>query len=315
METNVSDTMTLAIEQRAQLGEGLLWDARTGRWWWTDIEAATIHSWAEGEASACTYRVPDRTGSMALCRSGRILLGTAKQLSFAGPPPAGDPAGAALQPVRAAVPVDAIEPRTRINDGRTDRSGNFVFGTLNEAAEKRPIGSFYQYSLAHGLRRLALPSVAIANSICFSPDGKTMYFTDTTTRRIMQCDYDADSGRVANVRLFVETDLPDAWPDGSVIDRNGCLWNAQWGSARVAQYDPAGKLMRTFAVPAKNVTCPAFGGANLDQLFVTSARVDNSRAELEQLPLSGSLFAIDIGAPLGIVDALFNDDALETPSK
>ncbi|HEY1147652.1 MAG TPA: SMP-30/gluconolactonase/LRE family protein [Pseudoduganella sp.] len=311
----MSDVMKLAVEQSAQLGEGLLWDARTSRWWWTDIESATIHSWADGEPGPHTYRVPDRTGSMALCKSGRILLGTAKQLSFAGPPNGGNPEGAPLQPVRAAVPVDAIEPRTRVNDGRTDRSGNFVFGTLNEAAEKRPIGSFYQYSLAHGLRRLALPSVAIANSTCFSPDGRTMYFTDTTTRRIMQCDYDADSGRVANVRLFVETDLPNAWPDGSVIDRNGCLWNAQWGAARVVQYSPQGELMRSFSLPAKNPTCPAFGGANLDQLMVTTARVENTRSELEQMPLSGSLFTINIGEPLGIVDALFNDDGLEAASK
>jgi len=305
--------MTLAVELRAQLGEGLLWDQRNSRWWWTDIESATIHAWAPGQANAYTYRVPDRTGCMALCRTGRILLGTAKQLCFAGPPTAGDPEGAALQPVRSAVPVDAIEPRTRVNDGRTDRSGNLVFGTLNEAEEKRPIGSFYQYSLKHGLRRLALPSAAISNSICFSPDGKTMYFTDTLTRRIMQCDYEADSGRVANVRLFVEVDEPSAWPDGSVIDRNGCLWNAQWGAARVVQYAPDGKLLRAIGVPAKNPSCPCFGGPDLDRLCVTTARVDMSRNELEDLPLSGSLFTIGIGEPLGIVDALFDDESLEPP--
>jgi L-arabinonolactonase len=302
--------MSLAVEHRAQLGEGLLWDARNHRWWWTDIESATIHSWSEGRQAAHTYRVPDRTGCMALCESGRILFGTAKQLIFAGPPDAEDPDGAQLQPIRKGVPVDAIEPRTRINDGRTDRSGNLVFGTMNEAEDERPIGSFYQYSLQHGLRRLALPSVVISNSICFSPDGNTMYFSDTTTRRIMQCDYDADSGQVANLRLFADVDLPNAWPDGSIIDRNGCLWNAQWGGARVVQYAPDGKQMRIFAVPAKNPTCPAFGGPGLDQLTVTTARVDNTRDELEQMPLSGSLFTISLGEPLGIVDALFKDEGI-----
>jgi L-arabinonolactonase len=301
-------SMTLAIEQRAQLGEGLLWDARVGRWLWTDIESATVHAWTPGSASAVAYRVPDRTGSMVICQSGRLLLGLAKQLCFAGPPNGADNNGSQLQPVKPVVPVDPLEARTRINDGRTDRSGNYVFGTLNEAPEKRPIGSFYQFSMAHGLRRLALPACAIANSICFSVDGKTMYFTDTTTRRIMQCDYDAASATTSKVRPFVETD-PEAWPDGSVIDRNGCLWNAQWGAARVVQYSPEGKVLRTFAIPAKNPTCPAFGGPNLDQLMVTTARVEMSREELDAMPLSGSLFTIQLEEPLGILDALFDDNA------
>jgi len=302
-------SMMLAIEQRAQLGEGLLWDERAGRWLWTDIESATVHAWTPGSASATAYRVPDRTGSMVICKSGKLLLGLAKQLCFAGAPNGIDNNGPQLHPVKPVVPVDALESRTRINDGRTDRSGNYVFGTLNEAAEKRPIGSFYQFSMKRGLRRLALPAVAIANSICFSVDGKTMYFTDTTTRRIMQCDYDAISASVSNVRLFVEVDLADAWPDGSTIDRNGCLWNAQWGAGRVVQYAPDGTLMRSFSVPAKNTTCPAFGGPNLDQLMVTSARVEMSREELEDMPLAGSLFTIQLEAPLGIVDALFDDTA------
>ena len=299
--------MTLAVEHHAQLGEGLLWDARKRRWWWTDIESATIQSWSEGQQAPYTYRVPDRAGCMVLCESGRILLGTAKQLTFAGPPGDDNPEGAPLQPIRNGAPVDAIEARTRVNDGRTDRSGNLVFGTMNEAEDKRPIASFYQYSLRHGLRRLALPSVVISNSICFSPDGKTMYFSDTTTRRIMQCDYDADAGHVANARLFAEVDLPNAWPDGSIIDRHGCLWNAQWGGARVVQYAPDGTQMRAIAVPAKNPTCPAFGGPHLDQLAVTTARVDNSRDELEQMPLSGSVFTIRLDEQLGIADARFDD--------
>lgn len=307
--------MTLAVEQRAQLGEGLLWDARGGRWWWTDIEAAALHAWTPGTQGIHTYRLPDRAGSMVHCRSGRILLGLAKLLCFASPVPAADGVLLHQLPVQPAVPVDAGEPRTRINDGRTDRRGYYVFGTMNEAREKRPIASFYQYSIEHGLRRLALPAVAIANSICFSLDGATMYFTDTLTRRIMQCDYDAEAAKVANIRLFADSGSEHAYPDGSVIDREGCLWNAQWGAARVVRYDPAGRVVASIAVPVKNPSCPAIGGAAMDQLMVTSARQELSRAQLEQMPLSGSLFGVQLDAPLGVSDTLFDDGEIPHSTK
>jgi len=316
--------MSLALAQEAVLGEGLVWHIPSQSWWWTDIESSTIHAWRGDNEPLCNYRLPDRVGSLAHCESGRILLGMTKRLCIANESDVAPPAssstltsGATGSPilsrhlhVQSLVAVDAAEPRTRINDGRTDRSGNFVFGTINESAEKRLIGSFYQYSTRHGLRRLALPAVAIANSICFSPDGTTMYFTDTLTRRILQCDYDAASARVSNVRHFVEVSDADgapAYPDGSVIDRHGCLWNAQWGAAQIVQYDPSGKVMQRYSVPTKNPTCPAFGGPNLDILMVTTSRQDMTPQEHQQMPLAGSLFSIQLPQATGLPDALFHD--------
>lgn len=298
-----SHPLQLALAQTATLGEGLLW--RDGRWWWTDIEAATLLAWRPGEAAPLACRLPDRLGSFAHCRSGRVLLGLAKRLALAT---FGD--ALELGQLQTLVPVDAAEPRTRINDGRTDRSGNFVFGTLNEDRERRPrstIASSYQYSMRHGLRRLALPAVAIANSICFSLDGRTLYFCDTLTQRIQQCDYDADTAQVENLRLFVQMDSPDAWPDGSVVDAEGCLWNAQWGAGRVARYDAHGALMATYAAPAAHATCPAIGGEGMDSLMLTTARTELSREAQAAQPLAGSLFSFALPTALGIPDALFED--------
>lgn len=295
--------LDLALPQAATLGESLIW--QDGRWWWTDIEAATLFAWRPGSEAPQSCRLPDRLGSFAHCRSGRVLLGLAKRLCLAT---LGD--GLALGQLQTLAPVDAAEPRTRINDGRTDRRGHFVFGTLNEARERRPIStiaSFYQFSLRHGLRRLALPAVAIANSICFSLDGRTMYFCDTLSRRIQQCDYDAETAKVDNVRPFAEMDRADAWPDGSVIDAEGCLWNAQWGAGRVARYDPDGRLLDSFAAPAAHTSCPALGGAGGDQLMVTTARAELSREALAAQPLSGSLFALGLPKALAVPDALFED--------
>ena len=296
-------TLELMLAQNATLGEGVLWQG--GRWWWTDIEAATLYAWQPGSASPQLCRLPDRLGSFAHCRSGRVLLGLAKRLAIAT---LGD--DLSLTQLRTLAPVDAAEPRTRINDGRTDRHGHFVFGTLNEAKERRPtstIASFYQYSMRHGLRRLALPAVAIANSICFSLDGRTMYFCDTLSRRIQQCDYDADTAQVDHVRLFTQMDRDDAWPDGSVVDAEGCLWNAQWGAGRVARYDAEGRLMGVFTAPAPHTTCPAIGGEGGDQLMLTTARQDLGREALAAQPLSGSLFGLRLPRTLGVADTLFDD--------
>ncbi|MBW8847559.1 MAG: SMP-30/gluconolactonase/LRE family protein [Burkholderiales bacterium] len=301
MSTAMTETaLDLALAQNATLGEGLQWQG--GRWWWTDIEAATLYAWRPGSEGPQFCRLPDRLGSFAHCRSGRVLLGLAKRLAVAT---LGE--DLALSQLQTLAPVDAAEPRTRINDGRTDRSGNFVFGTLNEAKERRAIASFYQYSMQHGLRRLALPAVAIANSICFSLDGRTMYFCDTLSQRIQQCDYDADTAQVDRLRLFTQMDRDDAWPDGSVIDAEGCLWNAQWGAGRVVRYDPAGRPMGVFTAAAAHTTCPAIGGAGGDELMLTTARSELSREALAAQPLSGSLFGLRLPKALGVADTLFED--------
>lgn len=295
--------LELALEQPATLGEGLQW--QHGRWWWTDIEGATLHAWRPGEPAAQLCRLPDRLGSFAHCRSGRVLLGLAKRLAFASLGPQLE-----LQVLQTAAAVDAAEARTRINDGRTDRAGHFVFGTLNEARDRQPIatiGSFFQFSARHGLRRLALPAVAIANSICFSLDGRTMYFCDTLTQRIQQCDYDADSAEVGNVRSFTTMDRADAWPDGSVVDAEGCLWNAQWGAGRVVRYNPMGQPLAVYTAEAAHTTCPALGGDDGCQLMLSSARLGLSREALAAQPLSGSLFGLRLPRSLGVADALFED--------
>jgi len=292
--------LELTLPHGATLGEGLLWHG--GRWWWTDIEASTLLAWRPGRPGPQFCRLPDRLGSFAHCRSGRVLLGLAKRLAVAT---LGDELE--LTQLQTLAPVDAAEPRTRINDGRTDRRGYFVFGTMNEAKEKRAIASFYQFSRQHGLRRLALPAVAIANSICFSVDGRTMYFCDSLSQRIQQCDYDAETAQVDNVRLFTQMDRADAWPDGSVIDAEGCLWNAQWGAGRVARYDPQGQLMGVLNAPAAHTSCPAIGGEDGNQLMLTTARAELSREALAAQPLSGSLFGLRLPQALGINDTLFDD--------
>jgi len=307
LSATAEPTLALAFAQEAVLGEGLQWHAESQRWWWTDIESATLYALAPDSDTLMSCRLPERLGCFAHTRSGRLILGLAKRVSF-GTLANRDASGVVSMGLLQACVVDAMEPRTRINDGRTDRHGYFVFGTMNEARERHPIGSFYQYSMRHGLRRLALPAVAIANSICFSLDGRTMYFCDTLQQTIMQCDYDAETAQVSNLRVFVRMADKSAWPDGSVIDAEGCLWNAQWGAARVVRYAPDGCELQRLAVPVRNPSCPALGGTDFNALMVTTARQELSREQLGLMPLSGSLFGLQLPGRLAVLDELFDDD-------
>ncbi|GGX83661.1 hypothetical protein GJV26_13170 [Massilia dura] len=292
----MGDGVQRVLAHRSLPGDGLLWQHGGDRWWWTDVPAATLHAWRETDPAPVAYRLPERAGSFALCRSGRLLVGLAKWLCFATPPgPAKTNRPLALKPVAA---VDPAEPRTRVADGRTDRRGHFVFGTRIEADEPRAIGSFYQYSQAHGLRRLALPAATVAGSICFSPDGATMYFS-TGEQRIMRCDYDADSAQVAGVRPFAA--LADAVPHGAIVDSEGCVWNAEQGSGRLTRYAPDGERMATWTLPAPHVTRPAFGGTKLDCLLVGSA--DGTRNG------GGGLFRLAVPGVRGIPETPFDDSA------
>lgn len=291
---------TLFVDCRCTLGEGILWCERRRALLWTDIQQSTL--WMHGVANHVTrtWALPDRLGSLAICESGRLLLGLAKGLFLADL----DTAAGTVLGVERVVAVEPHIPRTRINDGRTDRAGNFVFGTFNEA-EDGPGGSFYQYSSSHGLRRLDLGGVVIPNSICFSLDGRTMYFCDSPRARIRQCDYDAGSAGVSNVREFVRLEAGEGLPDGSVIDDEGCLWNAAWGAGLVRRYAPDGRRLAEITVPAKNPTCVAFGGDALDDLYITSSRQEMSADELARTPDAGGIYRVSVSFR-GVRDALFH---------
>jgi len=290
----------LLIDARCELGEGSVWDAGRARLWWTDIDGRAI--WRCDPATRETERFtpPDRVGFLAMCASGKILLGCAKALYLA------DVAGDALTAAKIA-DVEADLATTRVNDGRADRSGNVIFGTLDEQRPRTPIAGFYQYSTVHGLRRLDLPNCRVSNSIAFSPDGRTMYFTDTPTGIIRCGDYDPGAAAVTGVRDVVTLGANEGHPDGSIVDADGCLWNAAWGGAIVRRFTPGGRLDRAVEMPTKNPTCPAFGGVDLSTMYVTSSRQQHAPEELAAAPQAGGVFAARVPGVRGIAETLFVD--------
>jgi L-arabinonolactonase len=289
--------MELVVDGRHVLGEGIVWDDRTARLFWTDIESSEL--WAHTPATGALQRwpLPERLCSLALTDDdNRLLLALASGLAFF------DLAGGGIERI---CDVEAHLPTTRLNDGRTDRQGRFVFGVFNQAEDpKHPIGGFYRLNLDLSLERLPLGDVAIANSICFSPDGRTMYYADSATREIRCCDYDPDTGAIANLREFAPAHAAPGDPDGSTIDADGYLWSTRWGAGQVVRFAPEGRIDRVLSLPAPQPTCPAFGGAALDTLYVTTAAVGLRAGQIADAPKSGGVFGQQL-AVRGLPEARF----------
>ena len=272
-------------------GRALRWDAAGRCWRWPDPHNEQLHAWPAASGAADGLRLLDGACALASCVSGRVLLGQGKRLGLVDLPPAG---GVAARPLQAQVlvTVDAAEPRTAISDGCTDRAGNFVFGTANTASDQRPIGSFYQYSPQHGLRRLALPVVVRAAGIAFSGDGKTMYCADGASGRIVRCSYDAGRAKVGNIATFAAA---GAGLEAAVIDSTDRLWSVQAG--QLVHYGADGALARRLVLADEPAAALAFGGEALDRLLVLGAE--------------GGLYGLPAGAVgsgvCGVADAPFDD--------
>jgi sugar lactone lactonase YvrE len=183
--------------------------------------------------------------------------------------------------------LEADTPLTRSNDGRADPFGGFWIGTMGKNAEPKA-GAIYRYF--EGALRKVVSNITISNSICFSPDGAYAYYTDTVTDKIMRLELDEDGWPAGKAELFIK----DAnHPDGSVVDADGNLWNAQWGSYRVACYSPQGVIQRYVEVGGLQSSCPAFGGPDGTTLFVTTAQQNIPDADLEKSDLHGHVFMIE----------------------
>lgn len=279
------------------LGEGIVWCAHARALYWTDIQSAMLWRYRPADGSSASWPMPERLASFALCeRPDWLLLGLASRLAFLHLP------SGRLETICEVEP----ELSTRLNDGVCDREGRFVFGTLHEPADggpKQPIASFYRLDTDLSLHRLALDRVAISNSLAFSPDGRTMYFCDSPTRIIRRCAYHAD-GAPGVAEDWLDLRAIAGEPDGSTVDADGGLWNAQWGMGRVVRYLPDGREDLVVTVPAHQPTRPALGGDALDTLYVTSARDGLSTEALRDDPQAGHLFALKL-AVHGLPEARF----------
>lgn len=272
------------LECRNRLGEGPIWCGQEQALYWVDIVAPAIHRFHPGSGEHRSWPVPEHVGSLSLREGGGLVI--ALQRGFA----AFDPDTGEVVMIN---PCEVDLPENRFNDGRCDRAGRFWAGSL-PYTEDRPAGTLWRLEPDHTAHRV-LSGVTVPNGLCFSPDDRTMYFTDSPTRRIMAYDFDLATGTPSNPRLFVKVPDEAGWPDGAIVDAEGGVWSCEWDGARVVRYAPDGTVDRVVAMPVPRPTCAAFGGSDLAILYITSASDRLSEAERARWPLSGNLFALHAG--------------------
>ncbi|MDP9864475.1 MULTISPECIES: SMP-30/gluconolactonase/LRE family protein [Streptosporangium] len=277
--TRVSEPEIVPVP-RARLGEGPRWDGRTGTLLWVDIPAGRVHRLDPSDGSHGVIDVGQPVGVVAPRAAGGLALAVRDGFAVLpeprwAAPTTGD--AAAHGGLELIAPVTAAErPGNRMNDGACDRAGRFFAGT--KAEDDTPgAGAVYRLDPDHRCERV-LEGVTVSNGIAWSPDERLLYYVDTPTGRVDVFDYDPGDGRLGNRRTFAE--ISRGMPDGITVDARGHVWVALWGGGAVLRLRPDGRLDLTVEIPATNVTSCAFGGPDLDVLYVTTASDGTAGGEL-----------------------------------
>ncbi|MGQ7848546.1 SMP-30/gluconolactonase/LRE family protein [Granulosicoccus sp. 3-233] len=267
----------------AIVGEGPVWDAREGLLHWVDVAAPAFHVFdpkrGEGRMIPAPYLV-----SAVLPASGNAMVAvTQNGLEHY------DPVTGKLKTI---YNPEAHLPANRFNDAKTDPAGRVWTGSMSLDASM-PSGSLYRFDSVTEARAVD-GGFQVSNGMDWSPDGRTFYFTDTALGVVFSYDFDPVTGALSNRSSFLSFDPADGKPDGLCVDSEGNLWIAIWDGWRVACYDANGQLKRVIDLPVPRPTSCCFGGEDGKRLFITSASIRLPASVLEEAPLSGALFAIDV---------------------
>lgn len=275
------------VDARAATGESPVWCPEEEVLYWVDIPACKLHRFAPASGENRTFDMPAPIGCLALRRSGGLVV--ALQSGLFG----FDPASGQLEAL-AGAPYDA--PTARFNDGRCDRRGRFWVTTmLDPPAPEAKGGRLYRYDA--NLRAHAMVSgLVVGNGLAFSPDGRTLYQSDShiSVQTIWAWDLDPADGAISNRRVFATTHQVAGRPDGAAVDADGCYWIAANDGGQLIRYTPQGQIDRTIRLPVRRPTMLAFGGRELDVIFVTSMLPKKSDPPADQ-PHAGGLFALAVG--------------------
>jgi sugar lactone lactonase YvrE len=278
-------TVSCVLEADDLLGEGPVWSGREGALYRVDIKRPRLRRYEPGTGAVRDWPLPAEVGSVALRTAGGAVVALRTGLHLLDLGTGGT--------TRICDPEED-RPENRFNDGKCDRRGRFWAGTMRDD-ESAPDGALYRLDADRSCTRV-LTGVICSNGIGWSPDGGTMYYTDTWTRRIDALEFDPETGELGRRSVFARDDVPgEGVPDGLTVDAEGGVWSAKWDGWRLVRYAPDGSVDRVVPMPVQRPTSVAFGGPDLGTLYVTSARIGLDGAALRQAPLSGGLFALDPG--------------------
>jgi len=274
----------LVLDAKAKLGEGSIWHPKENKLYWIDIEGKALHIYDPVTKENKTFDVGSRIGTVVPVEKGGALVALQNGIHFI------DTKTGKLTFINNPLP----DANIRFNDGKCDPSGRFWVGTM--AMDSRRKGAVLYRMDKDKTIRTMLDSVTISNGIVWTADKKTMYYNDTPTGTVQGFDYNDRTGEITNRRVVIKIPRGGGSPDGMTIDADGNLWVALWGSGTVGKFDPkTGELLQKVIVPAQNVSSCAFGGKDLDILYITTARAWVNDAKLKEFPLSGGLFSVKPG--------------------
>lgn len=269
---------------REVMGEGPLWDEASQVLYWVDIKNPAVHRYTPATRASESWPMPEFIGCVALRASGGMIAGLRSGFAFL------DLDSGTVEPIGNPEPE---LPGNRLNDGTCDEAGRFWVGSMDNA-EREPTGSFYR--LDPNLEWTRVDSgYVVSNGPAISPDGRSIYHTDSARRTIFVSDLSAE-GEWRNKRVFLQFAAGDGFPDGMTVDADGCLWVAFWGGWRVSRFAPDGAKLCDIALPAAQITCCTFGGPRLDTLYITSASIGLDEAQRAAQPLAGGLFEVAVDA-------------------
>lgn len=277
--------LKLVLDAHATLGEGAFWDYANQRLLWVDIEKQLLKCYVPSLDQNKSFKMPSRIGTVVPVDSQHVIVALENgiyrfnlfdsTLTLVAQP-------------------DPINSQNRFNDGKCDPSGRLWAGTMS-LHNKPKDGALYMLNNNHKLE-LKIDDVGISNGIVWSIDKTKLYYIDTPTQQVVEYKYDDKSGAISNPRIAVQ--IPDSLghPDGSTIDENGNIWVALWGGSAVTCWNPnTGQLLQKIKIPAKNITSCAFGGEQLDELYITTAAMGMSAADRERYPNAGGVFKVKPG--------------------
>jgi sugar lactone lactonase YvrE len=286
---------------RFKLGEGPLWDTEEQALYGADVLGRTLWRFDPVRADLQTWAFDRYVTAIALRKDGGAVLALKEGL-YLFDFKSGEK--------RIVAELCRAEDKVQLNDGKADPAGRFFVGSVCTAADAAPA---QLYRLDSDMRVTSLDTdFIVTNGPCWSPDGAVFYFADTVKREIYAYDYDLASGRVANRRVFADTNALGGMPDGATVDAEGCLWTALCGGGKVVRYRPDGTIAMVIDFPAPLVSSVMFGGANLDRLFVTTIDPAAAAAEIEMADNtspsdenSGALFVVDGLGVVGLPEPRF----------
>ena len=275
---------TASLPVANALGECILWDEAKRELLWTDLTESRLYLHDLSTGATRHVQFDDYLCSFGLVKGEDSLICAFRT-------------GIAIVDRSTWSPtwIHHLKSRSgvRFNDGRVDRRGRFWVGSLIDGPTdpEGVTGELFSVD-ARGRVQPHLDGILIPNSLCWSPDGTTMYFTDSPTREIHAFEFDPETGSLGARSLFART-AEGASPDGSTVDADGFLWNAEWGSGKVVRYAPDGRADHTIDLPVSQATCVAFGGDDLSDLYVTTARIGLTEEALKSEPRAGDVFVFE----------------------